>query len=437
MAEINSVQAEKDRIEKIEAVCGEDFADIAAKAINENWTTDQAEIAVMRAKRPIVTGVRKDTAKNSPAVLSAALLLTSGVSPDFVAKHYGQQAVDQATSKEFRDEGIQSLCYRVINEAGMHCRVGSFNSDTLRTAFEADRKLRASGYSTISLPGILGDSANKSMLAAYEAVGGVAGSVCGKKSVKNFLEHNSYRMTGIGGLSKVGPGGEIKHIGLDEDEYTNQAETYGAMLTLTRQDIINDDLGAFNQRAQILGRMAAEALEDVFFTLLLDNTGNFYHSNNNNLSTSSALGTTGLANAVLKLQKQTDANGKPISLKGQTILCPVELGVTASQLMTATGLVGGSSTVLNSNVWAGQFGVQTSPRLSNTTFHASASTSSWYLFTNPAITPSFVISYLNGNSSPVIESSDTSFETLGVQMRAVFDFGVNQADPKGSVKATQ
>jgi hypothetical protein len=36
-----------------------------------------------------------------------------------------------------------------------------------------------------------------------------------------------YRMTAAGIFQKVGPDGELKHAGLDEESYTNQRETWG------------------------------------------------------------------------------------------------------------------------------------------------------------------------------------------------------------------
>jgi phage major head subunit gpT-like protein len=82
---------------------------------------------------------------------------------------------------------------------------------------------------------------------------------------------------------KVGPAGELKHATAGELSYTNQVETYGRMFAITRQDIINDDLGALTAIPKKLGRGAALKLNDVFWTVFLNNS-TFFASGNANYS---------------------------------------------------------------------------------------------------------------------------------------------------------
>ena len=79
----------------------------------------------------------------------------------------------------------------------------------------------------------------------------------------------------------------------------NQLKTYGAMITLTRQDIVNDDMGALMVIPRTLGRMAAVKLEKLVYTLLLSNPSAFFSTDNKNLLTGagSALGIAGLTKA--------------------------------------------------------------------------------------------------------------------------------------------
>ena len=50
---------------------------------------------------------------------------------------------------------------------------------------------------------------------------------------------------------------ELKHATVSEESYTNRIDTFGRMISLTRQMMINDDLGAFTQIPRIIGRMSA------------------------------------------------------------------------------------------------------------------------------------------------------------------------------------
>ncbi len=44
-------------------------------------------------------------------------------------------------------------------------------------------------------------------------------------------------------FDQVGPAGEIKHGTLGDNTMTAQVASYAKMLSITRTDIINDDLG--------------------------------------------------------------------------------------------------------------------------------------------------------------------------------------------------
>jgi len=428
---VDAVKAEKERVERITAICGDD-TEIAAKAINEEWDAQKTELAVMRAKRPTVKPSQDAGAwKTNPNILAAALCLSAGLSADFVAKKYGKDIVDQASHKEYQQEGLQSICYRAVQAAGLPTQMGKFN---MSSVVESQRILAAS--STYSLPGILGNSANTFLLAGYEGVNGVATKLCATRSVSDFKENTGYRMTTKGEISAIGTGGQYKHLTLVEEDYTNQADEYGAMITLPRKDIINDSLSSFAQIPTMLGRKSRIKLEKVFHTLVLDNTSSFYHTTgtpNYVTGATYALSATGLEKAQLTLRKQKDENGDPIFVRPKYLFVPVELDVTASQLMQATGLTGGSTAVLNTNVWANKFEVVSSELLSDTSFHASASTTGYYLMGDPSAGGSFTISYLNGQSNPFVETSDTEFDTAGFSYRVTFDFGVDYSDSRMSV----
>jgi hypothetical protein len=44
------------------------------------------------------------------------------------------------------------------------------------------------------------------------------------------------------------------------------------------------------------------------------------------------------------------------------------------------------------------------------------------------------IAFLDGQQTPIINQSETAFNTLGMQMRGYFDFGVALQDPRAIVK---
>jgi hypothetical protein len=132
------------------------------------------------------------------------------------------------------------------------------------------------GFSTVSLPGILENVMNKTLLAAYEATGIATFDLCSVGSVSDFKEVSRYRLLGTGGFEQAAPDGELKHGKLSEQKYSNKADTYGQVVFLTRQEIINDDLGAFMDVPTQMGRDGAQVVDELFFTLLLSNANSFF-----------------------------------------------------------------------------------------------------------------------------------------------------------------
>lgn len=443
------VAAESKRIGEVRKVCavgGGKHADLEAKAIAEGWDVTRTELEVLRAERPVYTGVRRDTdAGQSARAVEAALCLSAGLPEAQVGKWYDEKSMNAALASDLRGAGLHTLLYETIRAGGEHVRPGRVDNDTIKAAFAADRRLiQASGsggssFSTISLSGILSNVANKTMLAAYTAVESVVGNFCAETDVNDFKEVTRYRLTGTGVFEKVGPDGELKHAGLSEQAYTNKVETYGRMIALTRHMMINDDLGAFLQIPRIIGRMSALKREEAVFELLLSNPSNFFSVGNKNFISGAAtnLGIDSLTQGEQLFLDQTDTDGKPILLSPAVLLVPSALKVTAQVLMTETRLNETTTTDKGkpaANPHVGKWKPVATPYLNSQGFSGS-SAKAWYLFANPADVAAMEIAYLRGKRTPTIESGDTDFNTLGMQWRGYFDFGVAMQDARAAIKS--
>ncbi len=434
--------AERRRIAHITALCAGRFPEIEARAIEEGWDATKTELEVLRASRPNPQPVYADDGGGQKGLsLEAALCLSAGLPESRVGQWYGEKVMNQAVSRELRGASLHMLLYEVIRASGGHVRPGRIDNDVIRAAFVAnDRLIQASsGFSTISLGGILSNVANKTMLAAYEAVNAIATEICGATDVNDFKQVTRYRMTAAGIFQKVGPDGELKHAGLDEEAYTNQVETWGRMIALTRQMMINDDLGAFLQIPRAIGRMSALALEEIVFALLLSNPGNFFSVGNKNYfeGADTALDIDSLTVAERMFLDRVDKQGKPILVQPALILVPTSLKVTAEQLFKELPLnqvpASNKAKPVN-NPHAGKFRPVCSPYLSVPSF-TGYSTTAWYLLADPDDVAALEIAYLRGKRVPTIESGDTDFNTLGMQWRGYFDFGVAMQDHRAAVKS--
>lgn len=436
---VMSLRAERARIADIEAACGSTHPEILAKAVKEGWTIEatktQIELHDLRAARPnvpnfISNGKSLDTEK----VIEAALLVQCGMPQKEVAAKLGEQAVDAATAPNFREQGLHGLVRAALEAAGEH--VGKINT----AALERLQKIRASGMTSVSFTGILNNTADKLLLRSFLAVNAIAPMICSKRTVSDFKTVQANRLSATGSMSEVGPAGELKSAKLVDEQYTNRAKTIGEIMMLTRQDIINDDLHAFQQIPNILGRRAAIAREKAVFTPLLANASNFFGTGHKNYLSGStyALSIAALTAGRQKFLEQVDSAGDPVMITPKILLVPPALHHLGGQLCTDK-MVNETTTANaakpNSNPHAGQFTCLVSPFLGTVPAISGASNTGWYLIADPADVPLIEIAYVNGVETPVIEEVPAPSDVLGVAYRGYYDFGVALQDYRAGVFA--
>jgi hypothetical protein len=187
----------------------------------------------------------------------------------------------------------------------------------------------------------------------------------------------------------------------------------------------------------MLGTMAFKAREYAATQTLVNST--MFSLANGNLITSNDLSINGLTASAAAFDAQTDADGLPISVDGPRILAPSSLKVVTAQLQNQLEIrdtdVDNGKQFIN-NPHAGSFVGFNTPWLDNSIATSADPNRSktWYRFSDPTVTPAFEVVYLNGNDSPVIQSAESDFNTLGMQFRCYFDFGFGESDPRYAQK---
>lgn len=450
---IGEIQAEEERKDRITELCAasarerpmmrDEFLRIGRTAIEAKSPVAEVELALLRvrASAPGTFAIHGGDRKTSARVISAAIAISGRL--DNLEKHYDQQTLNACYDRYPNGIGLQELILIHARENGYHGNsVPRDLENVLRAAFRRSdiQATGGGGFSTLSLPGILSNTANKFLVESFMAVESAWRQISSSRSVSDFKAITSYALTGDMTYEKVGPTGEIKHATLGEDSYSNQAETYARMLAISRRDIINDDLGAFTAVPRRLGRGGAIKLNEVFWTTFLAGVGSFWAAGNNNLITGggTVLSSAGLKSALEKFRKQTDQDGKPVAITPKFLLVPPELEITADELMTSTAVnTGGSSTtdkVPNRNVWASKFTPVSSTYLSNSSY-TGYSTTAWFLLADPRDLATIEVAFLNGKDMPTLESAEADFGTLGIQFRGYHDFGCALQEERASVRA--
>ena len=432
-----AVKAERERVGMIKKVCNGEFPEIEAKAVSEGWGRDQineAVLAAYRAKQPVADigiTIKKGTEVNAKH-LEAALSLRAGIDGDTLAKSMGEETVEAAMKD--MDMPLRSVLAECMRLEGMSVP-RSFDNDAIKAAF-----------STVSLPGILSNVANKKLLQAYNAQPIIATKLCTTGDLTDFKENERFRLTDVGDLTPIGADGEIKDSALTEENAKNQLDTYAKKFCLTRKMIINDDLGAFLKVPTAMGNRAARLVDQLFFKRLMSNPtcvdgkALFSTGHRNLLSgANSALSADSLKKAIQMFIDQTDADGQPISVEPSILLVPTALKHLAIELTRGATLMmsGGTENTIRPaiNVLADEnLSIVSSPYLGNKNY-PNYSEASWYLFGKPGTVDTFEIGYLKGKRTPTVERGDLDFNVLGVWFRVYFDIGIREQDHRGMVKA--
>jgi hypothetical protein len=375
------------------------------------------KLASTRDERPAAPAVHVvANAAPSAEVIKASLALQGGLPQ--IEKHFDAQTLE-AAHKASRTTSLGEVLVAAA-EANGYDGPRRLTAATLRP-------ILAAAWATHAISGILSATVNKFLLAGFTSVEDSWRQIASTRSVSDLKTYTSYRLNGSFKFQKVANGGELKNAAASEESRTISADTYGIMTSVTRTDLINDDLGALTAVPQRLGRGGALALNDLFWDAFKADSSFFTTARGNKKTSATALSLAGLKEANTLFRKLKDADGNPVAVQPRVLLVPVDLEVTAAELMNSVQISSGATSGQPStNVFAGRYQVVSSSYLTDA--------SDYYLLASPADLATMEVAFLNGQQSPVVETADADFNTLGVQMRGFWDVGVGQAEYLGGVK---
>lgn len=428
---------ERERLAEIEQVC-------RAPAVG-GWGTMQPRVDELRA-----AAIAGEIAVGD---LSARLLTLLRDSRPKVAANWQPQPIGGAATLEaalMSRLGLTTLGEQTLGAVTMEHgeRLKATHVlDICRAALVLDgrdvphgrEELVRASLSTTSLPVALGNLANKVLLEAYRESPATWRSFCSVRSVADFKVNTAVRPSFTGQLEQVAPGGELKHGQPREWTAEFRADTFGKLLSIDRRDLINDDLGMFDQAARAYGRAAMRRLSDLVYEVLLGNAGAFFSLANGNLITGvdTALSIDSLGKAITAMLTQRDDEGNDLDLRPATLLVPPELQPGAKAILESEFIQQIAEQQPTGNSLRRAVTLEVEPRLNNATkFGATASAKHWYLFAAVSNVP-MVVAFLQGRQTPVVEffGLDQDVNRLAVSWRVYHDFGAALVDPRAAVRS--
>lgn len=287
--------------------------------------------------------------------------------------------------------------------------------------------LRMGPYqSTSDFPVLLESVMHKALQAAYMTTPDTWRRVCAVGSVSDFRPHYRYLLGTFGTLDRLGENGELKNKPIpDGAREPISAETRGNIIGLTRQAIVNDDLGAFNTIAVQFGRSAKLSIEVDFYKLLALNGGlgptmndglTLFHADHKNVLTAAAPSVAAFDAARVAMASQKDLSGNEyLDIRPAILLLPIGLGGAARVVNGAEYDPDAVNKLQKPNIVKGQYkDIVDTPRLTGTR---------WYSFSDPSEAPAIEVVFLNGQQEPALQSRD-GWRTDGTEWRIVHDWGM-------------
>ena len=422
-AAIAEMRAEAKRISEVRAAC-DGYPEIEEKAVADGLSVVEAKAMILDSiearKGTEIQAFHVNVGSGNVAqvdAVEAALAMNTGAirTPE---DHYSDQVLEAAG--KMRGIGICEAMKVCAASEGKRVETGA-----------SVNVLAGTGFSTVSLPSMLGNIANKALQEAYSSVPGTIDMLFEQLTANDYKLHTGVRLGGLGTMETVPEGAAIKHGTMAEETFTYQVKTVGKIIGLTREMLKNDDLGGFVRLIRNLGLSAANTKEMLGWTLVLANTGNFFHATNNNYITD-ALDIDGISEAVETLMLQTGIDGTPIMVEGTYLVVPPQLAATARAIYSGSAVQGSTAKESNANIYQNTYLPVPVSYLGNSAMTGYSATA-WYLWSQN-LKP-FGIAYLDGSRAPIIEEVDPGAEYLGRAWRAYMDFGVCQIDGRGAVKS--
>lgn len=287
--------------------------------------------------------------------------------------------------------------------------------------------------STSDFPNVLANVANKTLLDAYQYAAPTYRRWCRQSTAPDFKNMTRVRIGEFPAFEQLAEGGTIRFGSVAESKEQYAIATFARGVVITREVIINDDLGAIEQLFRGIGVQAAVLENKTVYTILnsnptmSDGVALFHASHGNLAGTAAAISIASLDAGAAAMMTQKGLDGvTPLNIPPRFLIVPVAKRVTAIQYSNVPNII--VTKQADFNPFAGQLEVIADAMLDL------GSTTAWYLAADPLMVPTIEYAYLEGAQGPQVERVENPDDTLGLKIKAWLDFGAKAIDWRGLYK---
>lgn len=288
-------------------------------------------------------------------------------------------------------------------------------------------------FHTISdFPMLLENAGNKMLEAGYATAQPSYRRFFARRPFNDFKAHSFLTAGDFPALEVLGEGGEIKAGTMSEKRERITPRTHAKQLRVTRQMLVNDDLGAFTDFGAMIGRRVADYENALAYNLVNTASGDgptlaegsaavfaTGGTRNNKASSASTVTAVALGLGFNAMGAQTSLDGLKLNLQPRVLVCSLIQQFVAAQFATQ---VNNPTSAGNVNVFSGRFEVVTDANIPN---------NRWYLFADPEAAPVYVYGYVGGQEGPMVRVHQYVPGTDGLAIEVVHDFAVGAIDFRG------
>lgn len=436
------MQAERQRsadirtaVDAARSTLGTEADALAIRLIDAGVTVDQARAQILDALAEAsraqsvrgathVTTVRdeQDTLRTR---MSDALVLRNNPN----ATEFAGTTIDVAGARNFRGMDLMDMARRSIAAAGGDADGLSRRQIAMAALnLDADSRRDAGMLSTSDFPAILASTVNRSLRAAYEQAPRTFTGWARQSTNKDFREKSLLQLSGMSQFKKINEGGEYKLATFSDSAEKYSLSKYGAIIAITWEALINDDLSAFSRIPMMIAEEAAALEGDLVYAALVGNptmadTIALFHASHGNLAgTAGAISDVTLGAGRAAMRKQTGANGRVLNLAPEILIVGPDKEAEALKY-TSSNFVAAKSVDINP-----AFNTSLSVIVDNR-----VTGNQWYLASSPNRVDTVEYAYLEGENG-LFTTRREGFEVDGVEIKARHVFAAKAIDHRGLYK---
>jgi len=305
----------------------------------------------------------------------------------------------------------------------------------------AQQAMLQAAFTNATLPQVVANSMHRRLTRDYRELDYREREIINVVPAADFKQRQVQRIGYFGDLPNVDPEtADYAELAAYGEEFENYAVGQkGAVVTITRKHIINDDVGAFAKVAGRLGRSARRTFAKFVWDFVVSNPAmqdaNAWASVAHSNLVTTALSLANLTAIRGLLYNQTElTSAEKLGLEPYLLAVPINLEDLAIQINQTDRVPGSANN--DANRWYHKFG-QNNERIVVVPFFADAN--DYAVFANPADVDIIEVAFLNGQEEPELWVADMPtvgqmFTADKLQYKIRHEYGGVPVDFRGFVK---